>query len=425
MTALLTGAPSRVELTAQYRCPVAVVRAAEIARKAPRIEPAAGGSAVELYRGDTVEDEARYVAETVATLLARGVAPQRIAVITRNLRSAHPFAGALLARNIPLDVAGEASLYEFRATADALGALWAYYDPYRNDWLLRNLESPWLRLADASIATLCGEASDPQALLFEIPSEEIDESRKRWDRRRDVRLARNVTRGDVDAELPLEARERLVEFRAALRRWEELERRLSLPAFARAILSETVLAALSDDARDRFARGCIERLIGEIEALLQRRPLATLGEFLEAAEESAAADADLSSIDPVATDSVMLLDVEAAKGREFDHVFVIDARAGAFPRYYAPDAFLFTPGFGMIPKENVGDEARAARTAKFTYASYFLRVAEQYNDEERRAFASAAMRARERLYVSASGRPTKGKAAPEILEELRAAHADS
>jgi hypothetical protein len=31
------------------------------------------------------------------------------------------------------------------------------------------------------------------------------------------------------------------------------------------------------------------------------------------------------------------------------------------------------------------------------------------------------MRARERLYVSASGRATQGRSAPEILEELRAA----
>ena len=72
-------------------------------------------------------------------------------------------------------------------------------------------------------------------------------------------MARNVTRGDVDAELPAEARSRLEEFRAALLRWEMLERSLGLPALVRTILGETMLAALGDDARSRFARGCVER----------------------------------------------------------------------------------------------------------------------------------------------------------------------
>jgi len=420
---LLGKAATTIELSEQYRCAPAIVRAAGVVRKTTPIEATApDAAAVELYRADTLTDEALYVAETVATLVARGIAPERIAVITRNLRSAQPFAGALLARNVPLDMAGEASLYEFPATADALGVLWAFYDPYRHDWLLRNLESPWLRLSDASIALLCGEASDPQELLFEIPGEEDgDETRKHWDRRRDVRLARNVTRGDVDAELPAEARSRLEEFRAALLRWEMLERSLGLPALVRTILGETMLAALGDDARSRFARGCVERLLGEIDAFALRRPLATLGDFLEEAEESAAADSDLLALDAVASDCVMLLDVEAAKGREYDHVFIIDARAGAFPRYYTPDTFLFTPRWGIIPKENVGDEANAARTAKFTYALYRLRPREKYNAQERRAFACGAMRARERLYVSASGRATQGRSAPEILEELRAA----
>jgi superfamily I DNA/RNA helicase len=116
-----------------------------------------------------------------------------------------------------------------------------------------------------------------------------------------------------------------------------------------------------------------------------------------------------------------VLDVEAAKGREFDHVFVVDVRAGAFPRYYVPDAFLFTPRYGMVPKEDVGPGARTERTAKFTYVLFRLKLRDRYNQEERRAFYCAATRAREKLYVSAWGRPTRGVAAPEIFEELKPA----
>jgi len=158
--------------------------------------------------------------------------------------------------------------------------------------------------------------------------------------------------------------------------------------------------------------------MARIDAFVRRRPLATLDDFLAEADAVAQADPELVLLEPGRAGCVRVLDVEAAKGAEFDCVFLPDVRAGAFPRYYVPEAFLFTPRYGMIPKENVGD-ARSARTAKFTYVLFRLKTRERYYAEERRAFYCAATRARERLYVSASGRPTKGMGAPELLEELR------
>ncbi|HEV7179182.1 MAG TPA: hypothetical protein VGN11_04890, partial [Candidatus Baltobacteraceae bacterium] len=67
---------------------------------------------------------------------------------------------------------------------------------------------------------------------------------------------------------------------------------------------------------------------------------------------------------------------------------------------------------------NVG-EARAARTAKFSYYVYRAKARENYNHEERRAFVYAMRRAKKRLVVTASGRATRGTTAPEFLEELR------
>jgi superfamily I DNA/RNA helicase len=414
-----------VTLRARHRVPPAVEAVAERALEpspaAPRPAAPHDPEAVAFYRGATLEDEASFVAATIRTLLDGGESPARIAVVTRNLRSAGPYAAALLARDVELDLGGEASLYEQPAVQDALAALWTLADPFRHDYLLRALEAPWMRLSDASIATLCAEPATPQKLLFELPGEPPDESRSRWDRHRDLRLGRNVTRGDADGELSAEARERAAALRAARERWERLERRLELPQLARTIFEETVFATLEPNARGRFGRDLVARLLDEIDAFAARDPLGSLDEFLAYAQNAAEADPDLLSLAQRRFDCVSVLDVEAAKGREFDHVFVVDVRAGAFPRYYVPDAFLFAPSLGMIPKENVGESARAARTAKFTYALFRLKVRERYNAEERRAFYCAATRARRRLYVSASGRPTRGSSAPEILEELRAA----
>jgi len=414
-------APGALALTGSQRCsPAALAIARGVLDPARRANPRESEAYV-CYRGTDARDEARYVAAGVARLLADGVRPERIAVITRSLPAAHVYVDALLGRGVPLDVAGEASLYEFPVVQDGLAALWAQADPYRHDYLMRNLEAPWLNLCDASIAALCAEPPEQtQPLLFTLPEDAEDEDaiRGRWDRLRDLRLARNLTRGDADAALPDEARTRIEAFRAALERWESAERDLDLPALARTILGETVLAASRDDARGRFERGLTARLLRRIEHYAAREPLGTLRDFLDEADAIEAVDADLLSIEPELRDCVRVLDVEAAKGREFDHVFVVDVRAGAFPRYYVPDAFLFTPSLGMIPKENVGTGARSARTAKFTYAQFRQGFRRKYNAEERRAFYCALTRARERVYVSASGRPTRGVAAPELLEEL-------
>ena len=234
-----------------------------------------------------------------------------------------------------------------------------------------------------------------------------------------MRLGWNLTHGDVDAQLSDEARERVAAFRAALLRWHGWEQELGLADLARAVFEETVFAAAGDDPHGRFDRALVERLLERIASYERREPLDDLEDFLYYVEMVADADTDLLVIEPREPNAVSVLDVEAAKGREFDHVFVVGAQAGCFPQYYVPDAFLFTPRRGIIPKENVGDDARAARTAKFTYVSYQLKLRERFNEQERRAFYCAATRAREKLYVSTSGRVTRGIAAPELAEELK------
>ena len=105
--------------------------------------------------------------------------------------------------------------------------------------------------------------------------------------------------------------------------------------------------------------------------------------------------------------------------RRFDHVFVVDARAGSFPPYYVPDAFLFSAKWGMIPKDAAGD-GTASRTAKFTWYSYSAKLRDTYAAEHRRMLAVAISRADVAVSVSASGRATRGVGMPEFASELGA-----
>jgi superfamily I DNA/RNA helicase len=118
--------------------------------------------------------------------------------------------------------------------------------------------------------------------------------------------------------------------------------------------------------------------------------------------------------------AVVVATVEAMRGHEFDIVIIPDAKAGAFPRYYVPDAFVFSPTRGFIPRDNVGAQG-AGRTAKFTWYLHAVGARASYNREERRLFAFAISRARKNVVIAAAGPPTRGIAAPEFLEEIRRA----
>jgi len=372
------------------------------------------------HRAPTQTLEAIHIANEIAAQIAAGTPPGEIAVIARTLPGTELYIEALLMRGIPVDVAGDGNLFDYKAVEDGLSALWSLADPYRHDWLLRSLSAAWINLADASLAALCQEPPDAQELLFELPEEiEPSPSRRRFDRARALRLGRNVLRGDADQTLSEVVRERLQAFRAAHARWEHLERELDLVALAEVILSETVLATSSPGVRGEFEHGLIERLFTHLERFARNHPLASLHDYLLFVERTSKL-AEPEYLAPRRSDTVAVMDVDGAKGREFAHVFIVNVRAGAFARYYVPDAFLFYPSLGIVAKENVGEGARCARTAKFSYALHRHTPRERFIGEERRALSCAMTRARESVLLTAFGTPTRGNAAPELLEEIRA-----
>ncbi|HTW86123.1 MAG TPA: UvrD-helicase domain-containing protein [Candidatus Sulfotelmatobacter sp.] len=379
--------------------------------------PLPPGEAVRVVRARDRLAEAETIAERVVTLLASGTPPGRIAVLHRTLRTLGAYEEALLARDVPLALAGDPVLFARHDVLDALALWWSAVDPFRHVWLLRALQTPMVRLSDASIATLCGEPASPQPALFTLPDD--DQSDRRWDRRRDLRLATNVLRGERDDDLGAVARERVRAFRERRARWTGWLRATDVAGAARAIAEDGGLfAPLAGEtaARTRFRVTLVERAIAQLAAYAARHPFADLGAALAYCDRLAAAEGGPELIDE-RDDAVVVASVERVLSRRFAHVFVVDARAGAFPPYYVPDAFLFSPSYGMIPKENAGD-APAARTAKFTWYEHHAKPRAAYVREQRRLFAAALGRADETVTVSAAGRPTRGIAAPELAHEI-------
>ncbi|MDQ2991804.1 MAG: AAA family ATPase [Candidatus Eremiobacteraeota bacterium] len=373
-----------------------------------------------LYRARDQRAEAEFVADEVAEFLRSGTPPDEIAVLFRSVRHVRIYEEALLTRDVPAIAVGDANVFEDPRALDAMALLWNVYDPFRHDYMLRTLAGPAMALSDATLASLCGEPPDAQTLLFEEDDASPATRARRWDPRRDLRLGWNVTRGEADASLSDLARARLERFRALRAGWVEVSSRIALVDLARLVWSEGLAqrgAPTSAPARTQAA--ILRRLVVRIARFAEANASATLGDFLTDAEVRAQSEFE-SCEESAETGFVRLISIEAARGSEFDRVVVPNAKPGAFPRWYVPDSFVYSPNLGTIAKDNVGD-GTAARTAKFSYYVYRTKARERYNEEERRAFNYALSRARKTALVTAWDRPTRGLTAPEFLQELRAA----
>jgi hypothetical protein len=371
------------------------------------------------HRAATPRDEAAFIAGQVAAWLHEGTRPENIAVIFRSVRNVEEYERALLDCDVPVAIVGDANLFTDRRALDALALLWNVYDPFRHDWLLRTLANPALGLSDASLALLCTEPPSPQRPLFALDDEPAPTSRtSRWDPKRDLRLGWNVIRGDQDGALTAEARVHVERFRRLRAEWIDAMETLPFEDFARRVWRDGLAReGTPGSARARAQQLALERLLARLTAFLATMPDAATGDVLEYAQRRMESDLETCEDAPDGA-FVRLTSLEAAHGLEFDRVVVASVRPGAFPLWYAPDAFLFSPRIGMVPKENAGG-ARASRTAKFTYYMYATKARERYNAQERRAFGYALRRARKSALVTASGAPTRGLTAPEFLEELR------
>ncbi len=417
---IFAAAATTIRLQVNYRVPAQIAVAVTALLATAPAEPLPIGDAIRLHRALTQQAEAAFVADSVASHIAAGTPPARIAVVHRSLRTLGGYEDALVDRNIAIALLGDGGLFARHETLDALALLWSTVDPFAHAWLLRVLQMPPLSLPDAALAMLCGEPANPQALLFDLPPQPDGEGGRRWDRRRDLRLGTNVVRGDRDLDLDSDVRERLTAFRARRAAWQRVARTAGAGAAAAAIVTDggMYLARPGETAaRAARRRVLVDALLATIEGYAVRKPGDALADALAYCERIAR-----SETGPLLRgggEAVAVASIDAVKARRFEHIFVVDVRAGSFPPYYVPDAFLFSPTYGMIPKDSVG-EAVTARTAKFTWYAHQAKLRENYSREDRRALTVALARADASATVSVSGTATRGVAAPELFVELQA-----
>jgi DNA helicase-2/ATP-dependent DNA helicase PcrA len=255
--------------------------------------------------------QAQATARDVEHLLAAGGAPESICVLIDDpAANAGPVAAAMEERGIPFHVSGSAALFQRPEVRDAIAWLRVLADPADSAAAARALTRPPIELRSADLARLTTIA-----------------------RRRKLDMVSACEAALESPQIPPEARERIQSFlklygaaSSAMeeRRADVFVRRL----IERVGLRRQRLFAAQPEVAERLLG--LSRLAELAAAWARRAPHGSTRDFvrhLSAVAEAGVEPGDIA--EPPAPNAVQGLARTAAKGMEFDHVFVLGLESGS------------------------------------------------------------------------------------------------
>ena len=263
----------------------------------------AGGEKVQVRGVWDGEDEARVVCDEMERLRGEGHALSSIAVLVRAGFQTREFEERLITVGLPYRVIGGARFYERQEIRDAIAYFRLIVQPDDDLAFERIINVPKRGLGTASLRSIHLLARDRGIPL--------------------LAAAARLTESD---ELKPQARGALTRFLAQLARWRELLTRVPHPEVARTILDESGYTAMWRADRSPEAAGRLENLKELVGALAE---FESMQGFLE--HVSLVMDNDEAAGD----DKVALMTLHAAKGLEFDTVFLPGWEEGLFPNQRA------------------------------------------------------------------------------------------
>jgi uncharacterized membrane protein YeaQ/YmgE (transglycosylase-associated protein family) len=356
-------------------------------------------------------EESDWIAHRIADLLGAGSRPDEIAILSRDRDAALIYAGLLAARGLPaLPPPNEYAAPDDIADLFALAHI--VEDPYDQARLLRVLASPLVGFSDATLWTLCGDASGAAQLPLDVGGGEQTRGRDRGAVR--TLLTDNVLYGGADRALPEPAREVLRRFRDRLSKWRATCAVLS-PSDAFALLTRDAGFASRWRAGPQFAASRVADDSARIVEALESAVSSGVARSLRAA--IAAVEGRLIEPRPAArsTTGIICDGIVDVKGERFDHVVVAGVAHERFPRIYVSRAMAFSRKYGLIVRDNVADGA--AQTAKFAWYYAKFEAKRRYLDGERRALRYGLSRGVSSAAVTGYGTPPHWAKDEDLLAE--------
>ncbi len=250
-------------------------------------------------------EEARRVGEEIERLEHEGAPLNRIAILVRAQFQTREFEERFITIGLNYKIVGGFRFYERAEIRDALAYLRLIAQPADDLAFERIYNTPKRGLGDKTLEKLHRHA---RTLGMPLAAAALDIA-------------------DAD-ELPARARNTVLSLMRDFARWRELSGTLAPAELARTVLDESGYTAALQAERSAEASGRLDNLTELARALEEYD---TLGDFLEhvslVMDNDAADDAE----------KVTIMTIHAAKGLEFDQVFLPGWEEGVFPSQRAMD----------------------------------------------------------------------------------------
>ncbi|RDD62397.1 ATP-dependent helicase [Ferruginivarius sediminum] len=255
-----------------------------------------------LWDGDS---EARFVGEEIEDLHRRGDPLSEIAILVRTGAQTREFEERFITLGLPYRVVGGPRFYERMEIRDALAYLRLVQSVDDDLAFERIVNTPKRGLGNAALRTLHGAARAGRTSL--------------------MRAAMQVLETD---ELRPQARRALRELMESFARWRLLAQQTSHVELAQVVLDESGYTEMWQNDKSVEAPGRLENLKEFVRGMEDFDSLAGFLEHVSLVMENTAGDNG---------DMVTVMTLHAAKGLEFDTVFLAGWEEGLFPNQRAMD----------------------------------------------------------------------------------------
>ncbi len=390
-------------------------------RPGPPLAALAGNGEGDVSLGlfSTDRAEAEWIADQIEAIHDERTAAGRhpvdwkdIVILVRRRSTMDPIITALEERDIPVEIVGLAGLLKAPEVIEVVAWLRCLETkPRANRWMARVLLGPRWRIHYRDLA-LCARWAALRNHDYRLRLAGGDEE-----------IAADMTPGDVGYSLAEAlnhldeidglgdvAKERLGAFSVRL---ETLRTKASAPLLelVQAVISTSGIGDALQASSSRYAPAARQNLSNFLDQIASFSPIegeASLRSLLDYLDAADSAEETLEATQPAEADSVKLMTVHAAKGLEFECVFVpsVAAKQGksgfvysVFPSTRATDPLRNAT---ELPYDVREDRAHLPSWENVKPKEFNERVKERVMEDERRLFYVALTRAKQRLAVTAA-----------------------
>src|SRR5688500_17408685 len=301
-----------IRLEQNYRSTPNILAAASglIAKNAGRLgktlwTEAPGGEKLQVIGVWDGPEEARRVGEELETVQRRGGRLDSCAILVRAQFQTREFEDRFIAIGLPYRIVGGFRFYERAEIRDALAYLRVIAQPADDLAFERIVNTPKRGLGDKAVARIHSLARAQSVPLMTAAAQILDSD-----------------------ELTGQARRSLGNLVGDFARWRARLDELPHPELARLVLDESGYTAMLQADRSAESAGRLENLTELTRAMEEYE---TLGAFLEHVSLVMENDAERE------VEKVTIMTIHAAKGLEFDTVFLAGWEEGVFPSQRAMD----------------------------------------------------------------------------------------